>query len=190
MQVAYEHIRLPPKRPLTLELQEGVLEGIRENDTPPSAHEEQPDRSEVIYQCRNAENMSDLLRKTYAPDNNTNIIDHSTGITKSFFTRTVTGEPEKYLGAFEAYLPVLLGNELKSEEQTILNQVYDAIGGAQATRSQMDCAPQWILEKAVSEENESAWKGAYTEVEESDVLKDKNIIGCHVVYKGGKCGVI
>lgn len=119
-----------------------MLEGIIENDTPSSAHREQPDRSEVIYKGLITEHLSDLLRETSPPDKNIEIIDHSSGMTKRFFTTTVTGEPEKYLGASEAYMPVSLRYELKSSKQTILYEVYDATRGPQATREKIDCAPQ------------------------------------------------
>lgn len=47
----------------------------------------------------------------------------------------------------------------------------------------MDSTPPCILDKAVTEEIENTWKGAYVEVPEHSVLKSANIVSSNIVYK-------
>lgn len=74
-------------------------------------------------------------------------------------------------------------NPIVSDEQKVLEQVYVATDGKQVSRKQMECAPQWLLDKSVKNELDANWKGSYIEVNENNVAPDANVISAHFVYK-------
>lgn len=55
--------------------------------------------------------------------------------------------------------------------------------GAQVTRKKMDCASPWILDKAITEEIESTWKGTYVKVPERSVPRSASIFSSHIDSK-------
>lgn len=49
-------------------------------------------------------------------------------------------------------------------------------------RRGIECAPPWVIDKAVKEEVKSNWSGSYEEVYELSVPRHSNIIRSHIVY--------
>lgn len=47
----------------------------------------------------------------------------------------------------------------------------------------MECAPQWIVDKAVNTELEANWKGSYEEKRKEEVSRKENVIRANFVYK-------
>ena len=104
---------------------------------------------------------------------------------KSFFTNQAVGNPAEDIGdtpqgrSKEMEEPF----ELESHEQKVLDDIYGILGSEQVTRRKLECAPPWVVEKAVKSEYNSNWADAYVEVKEVDVPKGANVIGSHIVYK-------
>lgn len=61
------------------------------------------------------------------------------------------------------------GEELTSDEQYVLDQVYSVIGSEHVIRKKMECASQWLLNKAVEKELSSNWSDVYESVREDSV---------------------
>ena len=103
----------------------------------------------------------------------------------SFLNNIVTGNPIEDIGEApagktkESDRPL----ELESHEQRVLDDTHGILGSEQVNRRKMECAPPWIVQKAVQEEYQSNWTDSYVEVQDTDVPKDSNVIGSHVVYK-------
>lgn len=47
----------------------------------------------------------------------------------------------------------------------------------------MECAPPWLVRKAVSKEHNDNCADAYKAVEEAKMQSGSNVIGSHIVYK-------
>lgn len=65
----------------------------------------------------------------------------------------------------------------------ILDTIYADIKNTQVTRSELQYAPNWILDDALVKEYEDNWKENVAEIEDSDVPRNSNVISSHVVYK-------
>ncbi|PXF43195.1 hypothetical protein BWQ96_07070 [Gracilariopsis chorda] len=92
--------------------------------------------------------MIDVVGPDYATDDETSSGNHQS----TFFSTMVTGEPARDIGQKNAEGPQRSSDlQLHSDEQSGLNEIYAAIRNEQVTRRKMDCAPQWILERAVAE---------------------------------------
>lgn len=61
-------------------------------------------------------------------------------------------------------------------------RLYGVVGSAQVSSKKIDSAPEWMLDKAVGEEIENAWKDAYVQIPEKDVPRSANVNGSQVVY--------
>lgn len=75
------------------------------------------------------------------------------------------------------------GSSLKSDRETVLSKIKSVIGFKQVTESEIQFAPEWILNDALSTELEENWNSAYTVVKSSELPRDANIIGSHTVYR-------
>lgn len=131
-------------------------------------------------------NRNDLMSEIFSDDYDTTPQQDS----RSFYTKAAEGEQEKDIGDIYTAGPKK-GEELTSKEQDVLASIYEVIGSDQVTRKRMECAPQWILDKAVRSELEVNWKDAYVPIIESDVPRKANVITSHFVFKikkeeGGK----
>ena len=142
MNVAFEHIRIPPSGELARELQTGILEDMLSG----------PCEEENYQQT-------------------------------SLLTTKTTEQPERDVGMPQLPTSDNVGKSIDSSEQEVLEQLYQATGGDQVTRSNLENAPPWLVQKALGEEIDIAWKGAYEEVPESEVPMGANVITSHVVYK-------
>lgn len=162
MTVAYEDIRLVPDDQLAEELQTHVLEDILETD---------------ILECNNI-NHGRNKEKPHGEEE----VDNTPDVKTSFFSKVSNGNPMMDIGMEAPHGPDDT-TDLISDEQRILKKIYLATGGAQLSRNKMECAPQWVLDKAVKEELENSWKDAFLEVSERSIPKNANVISSHVVYK-------
>lgn len=183
MQVAYEHIRMVPEGELANELQQGILEDLLADDIPSSAHQEGVQHTGNNLEQEYPNDPAQIMMDVFGPEDDDEETTATDTLRKSFFTKAVLGEPEKDIGptAHQQQIPVKF--ELQSDEQKVLQEIHKVTGGAQVSRKKMDCAPQWVLDKAVAEELDKAWKDAYVEVPEQTVPRNANIITSHIVYK-------
>lgn len=65
----------------------------------------------------------------------------------------------------------------------MLHYIYSQIGGKQVSVGSLSFAPAWILRESFETEMSENWKGAYEVVDDKDVPKNANRIGCHTIYK-------
>lgn len=79
-------------------------------------------------------------------------------------------------------------NTIGFDEQKVSVQIYGVLGGAQVNRCKMECAPAWIVERAIQEEIRGAWDGAYVEVAEATERRSANIIDSLLIQgeEGGR----
>ena len=101
---------------------------------------------------------------------------------KGSLLQSEIGKPEKDIGTTSISQKEVI-TDLQSDEQTVLQKVYQVVGPAQVTRKKMENAPSWILDAAMKSEKESKWRDAYVPVFEKDLPKDAKVISSHIVYK-------
>lgn len=89
----------------------------------------------------------------------------------------------KDVGNYEPSRTLITGMELQSNEGDILRDIKETIGSNQVTASAIAFAPGWVIEKAIRQEHDENWTGAYSEVMESDLPNNANVISSHVVFK-------
>lgn len=75
------------------------------------------------------------------------------------------------------------GNKLHPARQHRLEEIRGNIGGRQVSAKELYLAPSWILEEAFNLEMSDNWDGAYELVDEWNVPRSANKIGCHAVFK-------
>lgn len=91
------------------------------------------------------------------------------------------GDPERDIGRYSSYRDVPPGSEVASDEQLELEKLHGVIGNEQVNRNGLECAPHWLVERALSDEIEKDWSEAYEEVHEFDVPQGEKIITSHEV---------
>lgn len=208
MSIAYEHVRLAPKSELTNELTRYSLEdelyglrndcdtegeiisrlqgedveigykdhgsGVEQAGTVGAAEES------ISHNCE-AETDTDMIMREIFGDETKNDRD-ATKRVSAFFCSTVIGDPSRDVGTTKES-DVISQVELTSDEQKVLNEVYAVVGSDQVTRRHMECAPQWLVDKAVKAELDENWSDSYISVHEKKVAWNENIISAHFVYK-------
>lgn len=173
MKVAYEHVRLKPQGELTAELSEKSLED--------ELHDVQFNQT-VDAPEGDVDEDSDVMRDIFGSDSE----EQEVGIgTRTSFLAEIDadGEPMLDIGMDSASGPQEGSEDLRSDEDLVLKDVYKAIGSGQVTRKSMECAPAWLVKKAVDEEINSNWSEAYEEVTEASVPMNSNVLDSHFVYK-------
>lgn len=90
---------------------------------------------------------------------------------------------EKDIGSCRINTKMPTGRSLRSTEMDILKDIEDKIGTSQVTASALAFAPSWIVEKAMKAEHDENWKDAYTEVEESSLPHNSNVVSSHSIFK-------
>lgn len=187
MSVAYEHIRIAPKGELAQELMKCSLEEeLAQDENTTTAI---TDMCKTITENEdedeeNAQAMKRDLSRNVFGDGEDNDMTASEGRVGSLFTKNNQGDPMQDVGE----LPQGTGTEqledieLKSQEQETLEEIHKILGSAQVTRRKMECAPPWIVNKAIEAELKSNCKDAYEEVMDADVPQSANVIGSHIVY--------
>ena len=180
MRIAYEHVRIAPEGELTRELMGKSLEDELSNMVD---DEEDADEQEETHQAlvpEKGKESGNSLDEERGDNMSVPVRLHGT-----LFTNRVLGNPLEDIGDTprgkdtEGDKPV----QLESQEQRVLDDLYGILGSEQVTRRKMECAPPWIVEKAVTAEYTSNWADAYIEVKDEDVRKGANVIGSHIVYK-------
>lgn len=79
--------------------------------------------------------------------------------------------------------PEGVGGELATAEQFVLKKVQDTIGNDQVTGGNMECAPSWLIHKAMRDEHDNNWADAYEQIMEDDIPRGANFCSSHIVYK-------
>ena len=151
--------RNQPTSYTTRELQEGVLEDVLCDIVEPSTQTQ----------------MQDTVGTMLGSANNEQGVNNA--------DMQIQERPEKDICTDSSTQLDIEGFELQSEQQLALERLYEATGGEQVTRSKMESAPPWLIQKALEDEINGAWDGAYEEVDERDLPAHANIISSHVVYK-------
>ena len=112
--------------------------------------------------------------------------DHPTPVQKnipSMLThRRSIGDASRDVGQYIATTPPRPGTLLETNEQQVLEKIKSVIGNAQVTVSKLSFAPEWAVQNAFNAELEN-WKGVYSEMPESEVALNANVIRSHTVYK-------
>lgn len=90
--------------------------------------------------------------------------------------KNINEMPELDIGSPTETKSIPVNTKLHSDEQRVLNEMYQILGNEPVSRSKLEFVPQWIITKAIKEEIEKAWLEAYVEITECDVPLDANII--------------
>lgn len=61
--------------------------------------------------------------------------------------------------------------------------MYGVIAGEQVTKRKIECAPPWLIDRAIDEEVNTKWEGSHECVKESEVSRREKVIDSHFVYK-------
>lgn len=72
---------------------------------------------------------------------------------------------------------------LSRDDQKKLDKLFDIVRNSQVSRKKVESFPTWLVDKALQEELEEMWRGAYTVVPEHIVRLHASIIGSRVVYR-------
>lgn len=87
------------------------------------------------------------------------------GVTKtSFLSSDWVGYPAKDIGPGTEGPGRQFTGVIGYDEQKVLSEIYEVIGGNQITRKKLDFETLWVLAKAVESEVKFNWIGAYTEI--------------------------
>lgn len=193
MRVAYEHVRIAPEGELTRELMETSLEDELLSIADETYDDDQTHDETAMDNEAAVGDETVTGTHTGGSDMKQDMIDEERGERVqtprrqqgSFFSNNVSGNPVEDIGDTmhgkirKDDKPV----ELESEEQRVLDDIYGILGSEQVTRRKMECAPPWIVEKAVKTEYNSNWANSYIEMKDADVPKGANVIGSHIVDK-------
>lgn len=122
----------------------------------------------------------------------------ATKLTKSFFAKiitkpvstqidfkrnTVAETPPTDNGTVPIIAPKLPA-KLASQEQEILHELRENLGGAPFTERQLQCAPQRLVQKAIGKEKVNyAENEAYAEVNIKQLPKNANLISSHHFFQ-------
>lgn len=168
MTVALENVHIAPQNELSRQLLDPSLEDLLEKQNTSQSCDSPPLENEDT----NVESNCDFLDTGDADINTEELrpFGHvNTMPTTSFMCEnTPVGNPELDIGKTTVSSPDD-SNTIKSDEQRELDKLFEMLGGKQLTRKKLECAPSWLLDKAVEEELEKTWKGAYILVPNSEV---------------------
>lgn len=91
-------------------------------------------------------------------------------------------DASKYIGGVLIQYEKSIG-DLVSSAQDVLRDILKFIGGTQVTIKRMECAPTWIIQKALHSEHDNNCQTANQVVSEKLLPLSSNTIGSHLVYK-------
>lgn len=177
MRVAYEHVRLVPSNEISNKISESLIEEyIADIDT------NNVRTLEGMSSQKNHNVYQDIFGTESESDEDKEL--EPIGTERSMLCSKVEGRPEKDIGTAPPTISVKSAmKELTSTEQQTLNKISDIVCGKHLTRSKMECAPSWLLDKALKEEVEVNWRETHEEVDERNIMDNANVIPSHVVYK-------
>lgn len=187
MKVAYEDIRLAPKGELAAELQAPLVEDIFDRpQTPLNSQPElisdvatKPQLTPATATNQREDQLQDKALDELLSIDSDNSDTELPPLHRNFFS----GNAKLNIGYDSVSGPSASTGHLCSQEQLELNKLYAVIGKETVSRKKLEGAPFWLIDKAVKEEVEDAWKDAFTEVSEQQVPFDANIISSHIIYK-------
>lgn len=183
LNVAYKHIRIASKTEFDKELMESSFEKILEDPSGNVINME----TQIAKSKASDTVIDDLLGE--ADESEVDDVLNPIGFNhpptvSSFFSSCLpsNGTPELDVGKVKS--STLDENlELLRNEHADLDILYGIVGSKTLKRKELDLAPSWLLDKAISEEVDSNWADAYEVVHEKDVPEDANVIGSHIIFK-------
>lgn len=94
-----------------------------------------------------------------------------------------TGDVSKDIGTNAPSREAIFDVWLKSDEQTVLEEINSAIGNEQITLKKLNFALPWIVLIEVDAEAASNWDGVYNEEQKKNILRNENVITSHIIFK-------
>lgn len=184
MKVAYEDLRIVPKGDLAQELQSSVLEDyISTDNLHGKCSTKNSDRDQKSSEMRSplsTPTFDDKALNMYLNIDDENESDELPKLHSSLLS-------ENYHLDIGNIVVDKIHNDktsqLQSSEHEELQKLYKILGNKAVSRNHIETAPNWLIAKAVQNEIEDAWKGAFEEVDESTIPKNGNIISSHIIYK-------
>lgn len=170
MNVAYENLRLAPVSESTNELTRYSLE-----DELYGMNNECD-----VEQTENIGTLEDSISEDFETETDTDTImreifgneaQHESNKTKSInelFSSNVLGNFSKDVGSTKKCEGFEIAKIL-SDEQKVLEEVYEVISSDQVTCRYMKCAPQWLVNKEVKTEIDANWTDSYIAILEQNV---------------------
>lgn len=187
MKVAYEDLRLVPRGKLAEEPQSCIHEDIFDNESVQPTRDSQP----TLLSESSHERSTPRLVQQQKADFDDDRLNHLLGINKNLKVQELPPLQVNLLAQTSA-MDIGLQNvtgpntptpNLNSAEQSELVKLSTLIGKNTVSRSKLESAPHWLIDRAVKCEVEDAWNGAFIEVSDRSVPKNANIISSHIIYK-------
>lgn len=178
--ISYEDIRLKPNSALAQELSQGFMEDYMK--MPQMADNNDDNMTADDSSVMTEDDVSDA-------DGNRPSIGALMSFVKGSSTAdnlTANTPQEQYIGKIVGKIRMtadIHGSTLKSQRPLLLQYIRTKVVQRQVTGSELQFAPQWLLNDALKDELDMNWKGAYMEVLTLSIPKDANVISSHVYIK-------
>lgn len=187
MKVAYEDLRLVPQGELAIELQAPLTDDLF--DLPPSPPNRLPHRnadhaSKSHINSVTQHNKQEHQYKDRALDKLLGIDNDSddAGL-PAFHANLMSDNSARDIGTDTVAGPTTSRDRLHIHEQLLLGKLYTVFGKDTVSWTKVEGAPSWLIDKAIKDEIEDAWKDAFHEVPDQQVPMNANVISSHIIYE-------